>query len=124
MDTVKTNIRILDLRGNPIIEETRSASIDGLLDGAGVCPSGLLSSGSESDLSRRSGREEKQIQPFAACPRNGECRGPCERRPCSLKGALVDWFELISLAMLLMTGLFEHVRWLIRWALEVLRATK
>jgi hypothetical protein len=119
METIKTLGReILDSRGNPTVEAGafRTAAVGS--------PDGSLLCGSSGEHEPVGSREScRQVQPTRSCPRTYSA-GECERKTCSLKGMLVEWFELISLAMFLLTGILEHVLWLIRWIQEVLHGAR
>jgi hypothetical protein len=115
METTNTVGReILDSRGNPTVGGEAVLDHDSACERTRSCSTNIREH--EEAQARRSNPAVQQV-PVRLREGKGD---KCDRTTCTLKGRLVEWFELVSLAMLLITGLVEHVMWAVRWVEEAM----
>jgi len=125
-NTSYSDHEILDSRGNPTVEacsRSRSFTCSNSIPAIDrpVCEH-------ETDELR----DHDAVRQDTSCgDRKVQAAENCHPRMCSQKRQLMEWFELISLGMslltlvmLLLTGFLEHILWLIRWAQEALKQLK
>jgi len=110
----KVGREILDSRGNPSVEANAKLGNHNRCEETPSCHARV---GEHEEVQLR-GSHDPVRQTSAESP---DWKGKhCERTTCALKSRFVEWFELICLVMLLLTGLLEHVVWLIRWVEEMM----
>jgi len=115
METTNTFGReILDSRGNPTVEGQAGLSHHTPCGRTRSCNASIRD---HEEMQVRSSNPGVQQIPVRSPDGHGD---KCGRTTCTLKSRLVEWFELVSLAILLITGLVEHVMWAIRWVEEAM----